>query len=362
MDFTISEEQKMTADVLRQLLDDVCTPAQLRVQMDKDEAFDADRWTKLVELGLTGIMVAEEQGGLGLREADLVLLAEEAGRAALPEPLIELAGVVAPLLAGLSDQRAPDSRIGDLLGRVLAGEAVVAAGHRLNPFVANADMADALLLDWAGEVHLVERSDVKLVRQESIDPFRRLFAVEAKLTEATRLADAEQGQALWNAALERGALFAAAQCLGLAQRNVNIAVDYAGQRTQFGKLIGSYQAIKHHLATVQVKIEFARPVVQAAAAQFDPADLATRARVSHAKLAATAAADLAGQTAVQVHGAMGYSWEVDVHFFLKRAIALTGAWGDRSFHLARVADRLFDSDLPLGADRTFARESETHAA
>lgn len=357
MDFTISEEQKMTADVLRQLLDAECTPAQLRQQMDKDVPFDADRWAKLIELGLTGILVAEEQGGLGLREADLVLLAEEAGRAALPEPLIELAGVAAPLLAGLADQRAVD-----LLGQVLAGEAVVAVGHRQNPFVANADMADALLLDWAGEVHLVKAKDAKLVRQESIDPFRRLFAVEAKLTEATRVASAEQGQALWDAALERGALFAAAQCLGLAQRNVNIAVDYANQRTQFGKLIGSYQAIKHHLATVQVKIEFARPVVQAAAAQFDPADLATRTRVSHAKLAATAAADLAGQTAVQVHGAMGYSWEVDVHFFLKRALALTGAWGDRSFHLARVAHRLFDSDLPLGADRTFARESHSHAA
>jgi alkylation response protein AidB-like acyl-CoA dehydrogenase len=156
-------------------------------------------------------------------------------------------------------------------------------------------------------------------------------------------------------ALDRGALFAAAQGLGLAQRCVDMAAAYAKERVQFGKPIGANQAVKHHLATCQTKIEFARPVVYAAAAQIERQDMHSRARVSHAKLAALAAADLAARTAIQIHGAMGYSWEVDAHFYLKRTLALTGAWGDEAFHRARVAQRVFGA--PLDPDQTFARSA-----
>jgi alkylation response protein AidB-like acyl-CoA dehydrogenase len=114
--------------------------------------------------------------------------------------------------------------------------------------------------------------------------------------------------------------------------------------------------VKHLLASAQVAIEFARPVVQAAAAQIGHADLQARARVSHAKVVALEAADLAARTAIQVHGAMGYSWEVDVHFFLKRALALTGAWGTPAFHRERVMARTLRQ--PTGPDQTFARETE----
>jgi alkylation response protein AidB-like acyl-CoA dehydrogenase len=186
---------------------------------------------------------------------------------------------------------------------------------------------------------------VTLVRQPSIDPFRRLFRVEWAPSPTTRIG----GGALWQEALGHGALFAAAQLLGLAQRAVDLSVAYASERQQFGKPIGCFQAVKHHLATAQVKIEFARPVVIAAAAM--PVSSLARARVSHAKLAATAAADAAAHAAVQVHGAMGYSWEVDVHFLLKRSLALGQAWGTPTFHRARVAEHMFSA--PLGADRTF---------
>jgi alkylation response protein AidB-like acyl-CoA dehydrogenase len=139
-----------------------------------------------------------------------------------------------------------------------------------------------------------------------------------------------------------------------------MAADYARTRLQFGKPIGANQAVKHHLATCQTRIEFARPVVHAAAAQIGQQDLFARARVSHAKLAALAAADLAARTAIQVHGAMGYSWEVDAHFYLKRTLALTGAWGDEAFHRARVAARAFGA--PLDPDWTFARSAAGAAA
>lgn len=353
MDFTFSEEQLMTAQVAASLLTDVCTPAQLRQMMESGAARDEGRWTKLAEMGLCGILASEYASGLGLSEVDFILIAEACGAAALPEPLVEHAGVAVPLLAAFAE----DPRVHDVLSRAIAGDVTVAIAHPANPFVADADAADALLLIHDGALHLVPSTDITLTREPSIDPFRRLFRVHWTPVMATRLADAANAAPLLDLALDRGALFAAAQCLGIARRCVEIAVAYALERKQFGKVIGSYQAIKHHLATCQVKIEFAKPVVAAAAAEIGASDLLSRARISHAKIAACEAADLAARTAIQVHGAMGYSWEVDVHFFLKRALALAGAFGDLSFHRKRVAERLIHA--PLGPDHTFVRR-ENH--
>jgi alkylation response protein AidB-like acyl-CoA dehydrogenase len=347
MDFTFSEEQRMGAEVARQLLADRCTPAALRKLMASGAARDESLWGTIADTGLTAVLVPERAGGLGLHESDFVLIAEACGYVALSEPLVEHAGVAAPLLAATHANAA-------LCEAAAAGQATLAVGHSINPFVADADTATAILMEHGGEVHLVEPGKALLTRQQSIDPFRRLFHVDWVASTATRIADASSGVALWEDALDRGALFAAAQCLGLAQRAVDLAVAYAKERKQFGKPIGSYQAVKHLLANVQVKIEFARPVVHAAAAEFAARDAMSRARISHAKLVATEAADLGVRAALQVHGAMGYSWEVDVHFFLKRALALTSAWGGSSFHRARVAERLFRH--PIGPEHTFARE------
>ncbi len=345
MDFTFTEEQRMFADTARSVLADTCQAADLRRMMTSGAAREAARWNAIVETGLTLMLLPESAGGMGLGETDFALIAEAAGYFALPEPLVESAGVAAPLLAAIAPQ-AP----------VLADPAAtIAIQHPINPFVADADTAAALLLHHDGATHLVDPAAVKLTREPSIDPFRRLFHVGWAPDPATQIAG-EAG--LWRDALDRGALFAAAQGLGLAQRAVDLSVAYAKERTQFGKPIGSYQAIKHHLASAQVKIEFARPVVQAAAAEFANRDAYSRARISHAKLAALEAADLACRTAVQVHGAMGYSWEVDVHVFLKRALALTFAWGDPTFHRTRVSMRLFG--CPTGPDHTFAR-GQTYA-
>jgi len=342
VNFTFTEEQLMFAETAKTLLGDTCTPAQLRELMAKGEARDAARWNAIVETGLTLVLLPETAGGLGLAETDFAPIAEAAGYAALPEPLVESAGVAAPMLAAIDPGAA-----------VLADPAAtIAIQHPLNPFVADADTAAALLLHHDGAVHLVDAAAVALTRQESIDPFRRLFRVDWRPAAETRL-DADP--AIWEQALDRAALFAGAQGLGLAQRSIDLAVDYAKERTQFGKPIGSYQAVKHHLASAQVKVEFARPVVQAAAAEIGASDAHSRARISHAKLVALEAADAAARASIQVHGAMGYSWEVDVHFFLKRALGLTYAWGDPAFHRARVAARIFSQ--PTGPDQTFAREA-----
>lgn len=346
MDFRFSEEQQMTADAVRGLLADLCQPSDLRRLMQSGAARDEVRWQKLVEMGLQGALVPEDKGGLGLSAADFVLVAEACGYACLPEPLVENAGVALPMLAALSD----DERCAELLERALAGEITVALCHPANLFVSDADLSGAILIARDGHLHAVSPDEVTLTRQPSMDPFRRLFSVPDKMADDTRIA----ANADLDATLDRGAVFAAAQMLGIAQRAVDLAVEYAKSRNQFGKPIGSYQAVKHLLATAQVRIEFARPVVHAAAAGLENFDVYSRARISHAKIAAAEAADLACRTAIQVHGAMGYSWEVDLHFFLKRALALASWWGDARFHRKRVAARVFDR--ALGADQTFAAE------
>lgn len=341
MDFTLSSEQQMFAEAARTLLGDTCTPDHWHRMMAQGSAFDPARWSQLAENGFTTLMLPEACGGLGLGELDLALIAIEAGYVALPEPLAESAGVGAPLLASLAPGHA-----------VLADPAaIVAVAPAINPFVAGADVAAAMLVEDEGHAWLVRPDQMTLTPVDVIDPLRRLFRLEWSKAEAEDL-----GLADWALALDRAALFAAAQGLGLAQRAVDLAVAYAKDRTQFGKPIGSYQAVKHHLASAQTAIEFARPVVLAAAATIGESDIYARARVSHAKLAALEAAEQAARASLQVHGAMGYSWEVDVHLFLKRVLALKATWGTPAFHRARIAERVFTR--PMGADQTFARETD----
>jgi alkylation response protein AidB-like acyl-CoA dehydrogenase len=327
----------MFAETARSLFADSCTPDHWRRMMEAGEAIDPARWAAIVETGLTLVLLPESAGGIDLTETDFALIAQEAGYVALPEPLIESAGVAAPMLAAL----APDHAL------LADPTATIAIAHPANPYVANADSAGGIILHDGGDAWLATPDQVTLTAQPSIDPFRRLFSVEWSKDKATAL-----GRADWDLAFDRAALFNAAFALGLAQRSV----DYAKERQQFGKPIGSYQAVKHHLASAQVAIEFAKPVVAAAAAEIGARDTQARARVSHAKLVALEAADKAARAAIQVHGAMGYSWEVDVHLFLKRALALTQTWGTPSTHRARIATRIFTQ--PMGPDQTFARETE----
>ena len=375
MDFTFTEEQRMMATAVRELLDDVAAPAVLRAAAGAPELAegpaaggdDPARWERLVELGLPGMLAPEAAGGMGLADIDFVLVAEEAGRAALPENLVEHAGIAVPLLAACSAPLAQE-----WLVRAAFGEVRLAVGHPLNATVLGAAAADALVLFHGDEVHLVERKAVTLHRQASVDRLRSLATVEWTPTKATLIASALEGAALRELAFARGAVVNAAQALGLAERMVRIAVDYASTRQQFGKAIGSYQALKHHMADVQVQLEYARPVVYAAAARlaefaagvsgddgtssavgeagtYGNASALTgallarlNAAVSGAKLMAMEAAEMAGRKGIQLHGAMGYSWEVDLHFYVKRAWALAGSWGDRCWHQRRLEALVLD--------------------
>jgi alkylation response protein AidB-like acyl-CoA dehydrogenase len=344
--FAFTEDQLTITEAAREMLVDSCTPADLRNLLVSQQATCDARWATITEMGLIGMLAPEDRGGLGLQLIDFVGIAEAAGYVALPEPLLIQAGIVVPLLAGLADDKG-------WLERVMAGE-IVAVGHPGNPFVADADAATALLLSEGDRLHLVPRDRVTLTRHESFDPFRRLFSAEWTPSPDTALA------AGWGDVFARGALLAAAEMVGVGQRAIDMAVAYAKDRTQFGKPIGSYQAVKHLVADAQVKIEFARPVVQAAAAELPLGSPEALARLAHAKIAASEAADLATRNAVQVHGAMGMTWEVDLHFWVKRAIALRGTWGTISSHGRTVAQRMLNR--PIGPETTFASAAEQPAA
>ena len=359
MDFTFTEEQRMMASTFRELVDEICSPRRLRAtaegtgdraggdRVDGDEC--EARWQQYAAMGLMGMLAPEEQGGLGLTDVDFVLIAEEAGHAALPEPLVEHAGIAVPVLAKLASH----PRVAQILSSAAAGLARVSVQHRVNPFVLGAARSNHLLLVLGDEIHLVESTRTRFVREPSIDPLRELFKVESPLNDSTRIATGELAEEVSRRALARGALYCAAQLVGLCARMIELATAYARERRQFGKQIGSYQAIKHQLATAQVKLEFARPVLYAAATRVGSLDPRAQAAISHAKMAAMDAAELAARTSLQVHGAMGYSWEVDLHFFMKRAWALAGAWGDRGFHMRRLSALVLEGGLQLGPGHTF---------
>jgi hypothetical protein len=235
---------------------------------------------------------------------------------------------------------------------VASGEARVVAGLGDNLMVEDAHVADLLLLGEGDALYVLTPDQFSARHNASVDPSRRLFAVAVN-EGVEPVVSGDPANALIEATMDRGALAASAQCLGLAQRMVDLSVAYTSDRQQFGKPIGSFQAVKHHMANVAVRLEYAKPAVHRAACSVSTADAAASRHVSHAKLAACEAANLAAKNAIQVHGAMGYTWEVDLHIFMKKAWALAGTWGDAGFHKSRVMDYLLDDSAVLGAVGTF---------
>jgi Acyl-CoA dehydrogenase, N-terminal domain len=202
MQFAFTEDQLTITGAARDMLVETCTPADLRKMLEAGKPRDEARWTTISEMGLIGILAPEDVGGLGMSMVDLIGIAEAAGYVGLPEPLVEMAGITIPMLARLEDNRG-------WLDKALAG-AVIALGHPSNPFVADADSADALMLADGDDIHLIAPDAFTLTRAESFDPFRRLFSVEWTPSPATKVGND------WADAADRGALLAAAQMIGLA--------------------------------------------------------------------------------------------------------------------------------------------------
>jgi alkylation response protein AidB-like acyl-CoA dehydrogenase len=341
MDFLFGEDQLLLQRAVREFLEGECPAPRVRALWETPSGRDRGLWKRLAEIGLPGALVPDAHGGLGLDEIDAVLLFEEVGRAALTEPVVATAAVGAPLLRELGGE--PAAR---WLPALAAGDALVAVGHPANAFVSDAHVADLLLLPHADALHALAPAQVELEPQRSNDPGRRLAAVRFTPAAATRVADGARARALLDAALDRGALACAAQALGAAQRMVELAVKHASEREQFGVPIGSFQAVKHMLADVAVKLEYARTAVARAAHSVARGARTRAVDVSMAKLLACEAATETAKTALQVHGAIGYTWEHELHLWMRRAWSLALEWGDGAWHRARLADAVIDGAHP----------------
>lgn len=352
MDFSFDEDQEALSDTVRRFLMTEMTPELIRELWDSETGRSDSMWAQLAAQGLTAVSVPEAFGGMGMTALEWAQLAQTWGYFGGPEPLVDTALVAVALL-----DRLPASEWRDrLFAQIAQGEARVAIGHGANPYVSDAHVARVLLCERDGELYRVRPGDCVLTAVQSVDPSRRLFALDWRASRETRLASGEDAASLLALTLDYGAFGVAAQLLGLTQRVLDAAIDYTAQRKQFGKPIGSYQAVKHLLADVAIRYEFARPVVYRAACALVQNDPQRALYVSHAKLAALGAAQLAARHAIQVHGAMGYTWELDLQIFVKRIWALAGNWGDASFHQARVANALIDARVPISPAHTFGLE------
>jgi alkylation response protein AidB-like acyl-CoA dehydrogenase len=343
MRFAFEEHQLEFRDQVRSFADKECAPDQVRATWDAPEdvpAWSARRWQMLAEMGVIGLTVPEASGGLGLGMVDAVLPLEEMGRGAVPEPVLATTVLAVPLLAqvaGLgSDSPSRATKAGELLAGVVAGEVVVAVGQPGVATVPDAVGADVLLLEHEAEIHAVPRAQATLTPRGSIDGLRGLAEIEWTPGPDTLLVPVGDAEGVLAALRRRAAMGTGAMLVGVARQLVTMTAAYATQRRQFGKPIGSFQAVKHHLADALVRIEFAAPLVYRAAWSIDEGDPQADAHASMAKASASDAGDLAARTALQVHGAIGYTWEHDVHMWMKRAWSLAAAWGDAAEHRANV--------------------------
>jgi len=344
MNFIFTDDQLAFREAISRFLMTEAAPEMLRDIWETDAGRSPDLRGKIAEQGLTALSVPEECGGLGMDDIAWALMTQELGYYAIPDSLADTAYVAAGLLAGLPQSEQRDA----WLAQIAEGGIRVAVGHPVNPWIADAALADWLLLAHQDEVHLVPRDQVSVQGNTSIDASRRLYTVTWTPGSATRVAEAQLGRALWAQSLNRGALSVAGQLIGLAQRMLDLSVDYVAQRKQFGKPIGSFQAVKHQLADVATKVEFAKPVLYRAAHALAKDEADVDLHISHARLACCEASWLAARHGIQVHGAMGYTWEVDLQMFMKRAWALDNAWGDRALHKTRVEQHLLGAALLPG--------------
>jgi alkylation response protein AidB-like acyl-CoA dehydrogenase len=357
MDFTFSAEQLEFRDALNALLESEVTGERIRARWEsgtgRDERLDA----QLLDMGVYSLMFPESLGGLGLGMIDCVLLAENCGRAALPEPVVDTMMIASPLLVDVLNRGLGNGSVQSIIDGLMSGETRVAVAHPINPHLNFAAEADWILAGSGDGLYLLPEEAVHFAALNSVDPSRRLAEIRFEASPHYRLAEGEVGAALLRATLNRGGLANAAQLLGLSEKLIQQSVQYSADRLQFGRPIGANQAVKHLLADVVVQLEYARPVVARAAYTVGVSPERADFAVSHAKLAATRVATLAARQAIQVHGAMGYTWECDVQIAAKRVWALINEWGEEGFHKNRIHEWLLQPNALIGPEYTFGRRS-----
>ncbi len=344
MNFDYSDDQKSLKGEARRFLDARCPPATTRAVLnDAAKSYDADLWKAVAEMGWTGAAIPEEYGGTGLGHVELCAIAEELGRVVAPIPFASTVYVFAEAVMkfGSEAQKAailPGVASGDVIGCLAVSEgpgATVADGAKAKVEgaqlsgvklpVTDGDIAGHAIVLAQGEdgpgLFLVDLNAGGVTREtlKTLDPTRGAAKLTFEGAACEPLGSGGEGAATLAAILDRAAVLTAFEQVGGADRCLDMAKEYALQRYAFGRVIASYQAIKHKLADMYVKTELARSNAYygAWALNTDAAELPEAAAA--ARLSATEAYDFAAKENVQTHGGMGFTWEVDCHLHVRRS-------------------------------------------
>jgi alkylation response protein AidB-like acyl-CoA dehydrogenase len=314
---TSLEERQMLRDTVTALVDKHASSAAVRAAMDSARGYDESLWSMLCEqVGVAALVVPEEFGGAGGELADAAAVLEELGRALVPTPLLGTTLAELALLA--ADQ--PDA---EALEQLAAGAAIGAVVFDRD-YVVNGDIADIVVaVDGA---RLVRWTDVTAEAAITVDPTRRLARVTAGSTEPI---GTDPGLA------DTAAILLAAEQVGAAARCLELTVAYTKERVQFGRPIGSFQALKHRMADLYVAVQSARAVVGDAIAAPTPTAAAL------ARLAASEAFTTVAGEAIQLHGGIAITWEHDVQLYFKRAHGSAQLFGPPSDQLRKLESEVF---------------------
>ncbi|MEE2679875.1 MAG: acyl-CoA dehydrogenase family protein [Myxococcota bacterium] len=321
MDFRVNEDQQALREGIRSFCEGRVTVDHLR-ELEKTGGFDPELWGALAEMGVFGLRLAEDQGGVGLRMADAVLVFEELARALVPGPVLW-----SHLAAGLIDGAAE--------GSAVVGGLDLSAGSQAPLLLEHLDALDALIVLHPDRVESFapKSLDAKPVATPT-DPLTPVWEV-ASLTGGETIAGSEEAHRMRLG----GTILAAAQLLGIAEATLALSVEYSRGREQFNRPVGSFQALKHIMADGFTRQEAARAAVYAAGATFDDPVVGDVVRAaSSAKAVAGDAAWKNARACIQIHGGMGFTWEIPAHYYLKRAWVFESVFGGVDEHADALAD------------------------
>lgn len=340
MQFSFTEEQAMIAETVRSFFAEQATSERTRAAMETAHGHDVELWRAASqELGLIGLALPEAQGGSGLGQVETAIVAEAAGYQVAALPLLATGLAARAILAGGSeaqrDNWLPALASGETIGSFATGGRI--ANGRLGGTIAHVPhgaVADLFVIAAEGGVALLPREAARVEPCTTMDQTRPYARIEVDAAEVELLTDSA---AAVDAAMQAGWIALAADALGGAQACLDRTVSYAKERVQFGRLIGSFQAVKHRLADMMVEIEQVRSAVYWAACAADEG-------AADALLAAHSAKALAADTyrfcagnMIQLHGGIGFTWEHDAHLFFKRAQSDATLLGTPDWHRERIA-------------------------